>query len=150
MAPAPDGDPVGSWDFALIEVDEAYRGRVPPTTALLGGPCGLQPTDPGAGTLLEYVGRGAAVGFGTSGTARAGELNEWRDFGNPELDWTGVTLPGDSGGPVQLAGGGPAAALIDRNSFVPTRGSGNLMKSIVQDLLAVALPDWQIMMSESC
>lgn len=148
--PRQPGDPTGSWDFALIEADVDFRQLVSPTTALVGGPCGLQQTDPGAGTLLEYVGQGAAVGFGTSGTARAGRLDQWSDFGNPELDWTGVVLPGDSGGPVQLAGGGPAAGLIDRNGFVPTRGSGNLMRSIVQDLLAVALPDWQMMMSGSC
>lgn len=140
--PLPTPSIVEDRDFALVEIDEGFRSKVVPDTALLGGPCGVQTSNPGVNALMEHVGHGAVVG--TGGTARVGTLREWDTPRPGRFRFTGVVQGGDSGSPAQVSATKYAIGVITQAG-----GRGELLGPTL-DLLAQRMPGWELMGATGC
>lgn len=114
-------------DFALVEVDPAYRDEVHPSMRIYGGPTGLAgPPQPGD-VVLTY-GNSPARDASDELKPREGivrEANDWRTHAHFLL----AAVPGDSGSPV-LTADGRALGTVNTLDLETSAGIVNFEKAL--------------------
>jgi hypothetical protein len=128
-------------DFALVSIRPELEAWVDPTTAVIGGPCGVY-TGSGPETVAHY---GHGLVIGTGGTPRAGVALK---FTASAFGWVGAAIFGDSGSPVRvtnLAAAGDLTHLVVDTKWLPN----NIVGTRISRMLAIA-KGWSLANSSIC
>ena len=115
-------------DFALVSIRPELYPWVSPTTAVVGGPCGLY-TGFGPESVAHY-GHGLAIG--TGGTPRLGLALTWR---SDSYGWSGLAIFGDSGSPARvttLPAAGNLTHLVVDSNWLPSFIAGTRIGRMLQ------------------